>query len=103
MNTHNKAQITYAQVKCVLKDSSYDTPLSRILMFAILATCASSSSTKNISQLKIKNQIQRSHSKRGTQCMLSPIGLPLFSNRLSIRLTQDQKGLSKACNGAECK
>ncbi|KAG5605921.1 hypothetical protein H5410_027413, partial [Solanum commersonii] len=30
-------------------------------------------------------------------------GFPLFSNRLSIRLTQDQKGLSKACNGDECK
>ncbi|KAG5612218.1 hypothetical protein H5410_023499 [Solanum commersonii] len=35
--------------------------------------------------------------------MFSPIGLPLFFNRLSIRLTQDQKGLSKACNGDECK
>ncbi|KAG5570236.1 hypothetical protein H5410_060002, partial [Solanum commersonii] len=30
-------------------------------------------------------------------------GLPLFSNRLSIRFTQDQKGLSKAYNGDECK
>ncbi|KAG5586167.1 hypothetical protein H5410_046601, partial [Solanum commersonii] len=30
-------------------------------------------------------------------------GLPLFSNRLSVRLTEDQKGLFKACNGAECK
>ena len=37
------------------------------------------------------------------KCMTSPIGLPLFSNRLSIRLTQDQKGISKACNGVECK
>ncbi|KAG5599117.1 hypothetical protein H5410_030487 [Solanum commersonii] len=35
--------------------------------------------------------------------MLSPIGLPLFSNRLLIRLTEDEKCLSKACNGAECK
>ncbi|KAG5571847.1 hypothetical protein H5410_061613 [Solanum commersonii] len=35
--------------------------------------------------------------------MFSPIGLSLFSNRLLIRLTQDKKGLSKACNGAECK
>ncbi|KAG5571463.1 hypothetical protein H5410_061229 [Solanum commersonii] len=47
--------------------------------------------------------MQRSHSKRGTQCMFSPIGLPLFSNRLSIWFTQDQRGLSKACNGDECK
>ncbi|KAG5585259.1 hypothetical protein H5410_045693 [Solanum commersonii] len=35
--------------------------------------------------------------------MLSPIGLPEFSNRHSFQLTQDQKGLSKDCNGAECK
>uniref|UniRef100_A0A0V0GL24 Putative ovule protein n=1 Tax=Solanum chacoense TaxID=4108 RepID=A0A0V0GL24_SOLCH len=56
-----------------------------------------------VNQFKIRNQMQCSHSKRGTQCMFSPIGLPLFSNQLSIRLTQDQKGLSKACNGDECK
>ncbi|KAG5576979.1 hypothetical protein H5410_057113 [Solanum commersonii] len=56
-----------------------------------------------VNQLKIKNQMQRSHSKRGTQCMFLPIGLPLFSNRLSIRLTQDQKGHYKACNRDECK
>ncbi|KAG5572109.1 hypothetical protein H5410_061875, partial [Solanum commersonii] len=31
------------------------------------------------------------------------IGLPLFSNRLSIWFTQDQKGISKACNRDECK
>ncbi|KAG5631842.1 hypothetical protein H5410_003559, partial [Solanum commersonii] len=42
----------------------------------------------DMSQVKIRNQIQRSHSKKGTQCMFSPI---------------DQKGLSKTCNGAECK
>ncbi|KAG5586179.1 hypothetical protein H5410_046613, partial [Solanum commersonii] len=30
-------------------------------------------------------------------------GLPLLSKRLLIRLTQDQKGLSKSCNGADCK
>ncbi|KAG5595949.1 hypothetical protein H5410_037181 [Solanum commersonii] len=58
---------------------------------------------RKVNQFKIRNQMQRSHSKRETQCILSPIGLPLFSNRLLIRLTQDQKGLSKACNGAECK
>ncbi|KAG5631839.1 hypothetical protein H5410_003556 [Solanum commersonii] len=56
-----------------------------------------------VNQFKIRNPMQRSNKKRGTQCMFSPIGLPLFSNRLSIRFTQDQKGLSKACNGAECK
>ncbi|KAG5571622.1 hypothetical protein H5410_061388, partial [Solanum commersonii] len=48
MNIHNKIQITYAKINCVLKDSSCDTPLPEILMVAILATCASSSSTKSI-------------------------------------------------------
>ncbi|KAG5591149.1 hypothetical protein H5410_041663 [Solanum commersonii] len=56
-----------------------------------------------VNQFKIRNPMQHSHSKRGTQCMLLPLGLPLFSNRLSIQFTQDQKGLSKACNGDECK
>ncbi|KAG5630757.1 hypothetical protein H5410_002474 [Solanum commersonii] len=37
-----------AQINCVLKDSSCDTPLPEILMLAILATCASSISTKSI-------------------------------------------------------
>ncbi|KAG5586358.1 hypothetical protein H5410_046792, partial [Solanum commersonii] len=46
MNAHNKTQFTYARVTCVLKDSNCDTPLPKILMLAILATCASSSSTK---------------------------------------------------------
>ncbi|KAG5620377.1 hypothetical protein H5410_005595, partial [Solanum commersonii] len=45
-------------------------------------------SRTGVNQFKIRNQMQRSHSKRVTQCMFSPI---------------DQKGISKACNGAECK
>ncbi|KAG5600560.1 hypothetical protein H5410_031930, partial [Solanum commersonii] len=85
MNVHNKIEITHAKINCVLKDSSGDTPLPKILMLAILATCTSSSSTIN------QEQMQRSHSKRGTKCMFSAIGLPLFSNRLSIWLTQDKK------------
>ena len=47
-------------------------------------------SQKEVNQFKIRNPMQRSHSKRRTQCIFSPIGLPLFSNRLSIRFTQDQ-------------
>ncbi|KAG5615024.1 hypothetical protein H5410_014848, partial [Solanum commersonii] len=47
MNIHNKIQITYAQINCVLKDSSCDIPLPEILVLAILATCESLSSTKN--------------------------------------------------------
>ncbi|KAG5631638.1 hypothetical protein H5410_003355 [Solanum commersonii] len=35
--------------------------------------------------------------------MTSPIGLPIFSNQHLLQLTQDQKGLFKACNEAECK
>ncbi|KAG5631209.1 hypothetical protein H5410_002926 [Solanum commersonii] len=35
--------------------------------------------------------------------MTSPIGLPVFSNRHLLQLTQDRKGLFKACNGIECK
>ncbi|KAG5590699.1 hypothetical protein H5410_041213, partial [Solanum commersonii] len=48
MSAHNKTQFTYARINCVLKDSSCDTPLQKILMLAIPATCASSSSTKSI-------------------------------------------------------
>ncbi|KAG5576978.1 hypothetical protein H5410_057112 [Solanum commersonii] len=48
MNIHNKIEVTYAHINCVLKHSSCDTPLPEILMLAILATCASSSSTKSI-------------------------------------------------------
>ncbi|KAG5595937.1 hypothetical protein H5410_037169 [Solanum commersonii] len=64
MNEHNKIKFTYAKIKCALKDSSCDSPISKNLMLAILASNASSSSTI---------------------------------------LTQDKKGLYKACNGAECK
>ncbi|KAG5630623.1 hypothetical protein H5410_002340 [Solanum commersonii] len=35
-------------------------------------------------------------------CITSPIGLPLFSNQHLFQLTQDHKGLFKACNGVEC-
>ncbi|KAG5595638.1 hypothetical protein H5410_036870 [Solanum commersonii] len=46
MNVHNKAQITHARINYILKDSSYDTPLSKILKLTILSSNASSSSTK---------------------------------------------------------
>ncbi|KAG5631952.1 hypothetical protein H5410_003669, partial [Solanum commersonii] len=110
---------TYTKIKCVLKDSSCHTPLPKIVKLAILASNASSSSTKSfecphtnddsiftrkgIINFKFRNQIQHSHSQRGTQCILSPIGLPVFSNLHLFRLFQDHKGLNKACNGAECK
>ena len=119
INVHNKAQLTHARINCALKDSNFDAPLSKILKFTILASNANSSSTKAfecphtnddsiftricIINLKFRNQIQRSHSQRWTQCMLSPIGLPVFSNQHLLQLTQDQKGLLKAYNGVECK
>ncbi|KAG5620007.1 hypothetical protein H5410_005225, partial [Solanum commersonii] len=46
MNIHNKAQLTYARINCILKGSSCHTPLSKILKLTILASNASSSSTK---------------------------------------------------------
>ncbi|KAG5595816.1 hypothetical protein H5410_037048, partial [Solanum commersonii] len=98
MSAQNKTQFTYARINCVIKDSSCDTPLPKILMLTIIGTCASSSSTKS-QELDATFSLK----KRETQCMFSPIGLPLFSNRLSIRLTQDQKDISKAYNGDKCK
>ncbi|KAG5599291.1 hypothetical protein H5410_030661 [Solanum commersonii] len=53
--------------------------------------------------LKFRNQMQCSLSQGRTQWMLSLIGLPVFSNQHLFRLTQDQKGFSKACNGLKCK
>ena len=54
-------------------------------------------------QFKVQESDTMLTLKNGTKCMLSPIGLPLFSSQQSFLLYQDQKGLSKACNGAECK
>ncbi|KAG5599997.1 hypothetical protein H5410_031367 [Solanum commersonii] len=46
MNAHNKTQLTHARINCALKDSSCDSPLSKILKFTIFASNVSSSSTK---------------------------------------------------------
>ncbi|KAG5606422.1 hypothetical protein H5410_027914, partial [Solanum commersonii] len=46
MNAHNKTQLTHARINCALKDSSCGSPLSKMLKFIILASNASSSSTK---------------------------------------------------------
>ncbi|KAG5571376.1 hypothetical protein H5410_061142 [Solanum commersonii] len=48
MSAHNKTQFTYARINYVLKDSSCDTPLPKILMLTNLATCASSTQPKSI-------------------------------------------------------
>ncbi|KAG5595450.1 hypothetical protein H5410_036682 [Solanum commersonii] len=76
-NAHNKTQFSYAKIKCALKDSSYDSPISKNLMLTILVLNASSSSTKVFKcphtnddsifirkgtiNLKFRNQIQCSH------------------------------------------
>ncbi|KAG5580498.1 hypothetical protein H5410_051125, partial [Solanum commersonii] len=87
MNAHNKTKFTYARITCVLKDSNCDTPLPKILMLAILRTCASSSSTK-VSKCPHESDTMLTL-KKETQCMFSPI--------------DKKKGLFKACNGAKCK
>ncbi|KAG5571354.1 hypothetical protein H5410_061120 [Solanum commersonii] len=76
MNAHNKTQLTHGRINCALKDSSCDSPLSKNLKLTLLASDASSNSTK---------------------------GCLVFSNQHLLQLAQDQKGLIKACNGAECK
>ncbi|KAG5631650.1 hypothetical protein H5410_003367, partial [Solanum commersonii] len=37
MNAHKKTQLTHARINCAPKDSSCDSPLSKILKFTILA------------------------------------------------------------------
>ncbi|KAG5575767.1 hypothetical protein H5410_055901 [Solanum commersonii] len=46
MNAHNKTQFTYEKIKYALKDSSCDSPISTNPMLTILASNASSGSTK---------------------------------------------------------
>ncbi|KAG5610283.1 hypothetical protein H5410_021564 [Solanum commersonii] len=92
MSAHNKTQFTDARINCVLKDSSYDTPLPKILMLAILASNASSSSTK---------AFECPHTNDDS--IFTRKGLPEFSNQHLLRLSPDHKGLNKACNGVECK
>ncbi|KAG5594461.1 hypothetical protein H5410_035693 [Solanum commersonii] len=46
MNAHNKTQLTHTRINCALKDSSCDLPLSKMFRFTILASNASSVSTK---------------------------------------------------------
>ena len=55
MNVHNKTQFAYGRINCVLNDSCCDTTLPKILKLAILASNASSSSTKVLKFPHIKN------------------------------------------------
>ncbi|WMV24751.1 hypothetical protein MTR67_018136, partial [Solanum verrucosum] len=58
-------------------------------------------SHKEVNEFKIRNQMQRSHSKRGTQCMLLPIGLPLFSDRSSVWSPKIKQVILKLVMGAK--
>ena len=55
MNAHKKTQLTNARINCALKDSSCDSPLSKTLKLTILASNASSSSTKVLEFPHAKN------------------------------------------------
>ncbi|KAG5615089.1 hypothetical protein H5410_014913, partial [Solanum commersonii] len=55
MNVQKKTQLTHARINCVLKYSSCDSQLSKILKFTILASNASSSLTKVLKCPHTKN------------------------------------------------
>ncbi|KAG5577369.1 hypothetical protein H5410_057503 [Solanum commersonii] len=55
MNAHKKTQLIHAMINCALKDSSCDSPLSKNLKLTMLASNASSSSTKVIKCHHTKN------------------------------------------------
>ena len=61
MNVHNKTQLTHTRINCILKDSSCDTPLSKILKLTILASNASSSLTKVFKCPHTKNDFIFTH------------------------------------------
>ncbi|KAK6787585.1 hypothetical protein RDI58_016110 [Solanum bulbocastanum] len=79
MNAHNKTKLTHARINCALKGSNCDSPLSKIFKFTILASNASSISTKVLkyphnkddsiftqffNNLYLRNRTQLSHSQR---------------------------------------
>ncbi|KAG5631399.1 hypothetical protein H5410_003116 [Solanum commersonii] len=115
MNVHDKTQTIYESINCVLKDSSCDTPLSKILKLVLLASNASSSSTKAFECPHTNDDSIFTHKciinlrfridttpflQRGTQCILSPIGLPLFfwSTLLSALSRSKRKVRLKGCS-----
>ncbi|KAG5591339.1 hypothetical protein H5410_041853 [Solanum commersonii] len=88
----HKTQFTYAMINRVLKHSNCDTPLPKILKLIILASNASSNSTKAFECPHIIDD-----------SIFTRKGLPVFSNQHLFRLSQDHKGLNESCNGVECK
>ena len=95
---HNKTQVTHARFKCAFKNSSCDSPLSKILNFTLLASNSSSSST-NVQELlntKIDSIFKGNGSKiltltKMNTCMITPLGLTLIFNQYFFQLTQNHK------------
>ncbi|KAG5585783.1 hypothetical protein H5410_046217, partial [Solanum commersonii] len=102
MNAHNKTQFTYARITCVLKDSNCDTPLPKILILAILVTCASSSSTK-VSKCPHELDTMLTLKKRNTMHVFTHRCALIFQLSFDLAYSRSRKGLSKACSEAECK
>ncbi|KAG5610348.1 hypothetical protein H5410_021629 [Solanum commersonii] len=92
MDAHNKTQFTYAKIHCALKDSSCDSPLSKNLMFTILGSNASSSSTIVFKCPHTKNDSIFTHNE------LARIFQSAFVSTHSRSLRS-----FKACNRAEYK
>ncbi|KAG5614957.1 hypothetical protein H5410_014781, partial [Solanum commersonii] len=118
MNAHNKTQLLMqrsnvpSKIQVVTHQYQINSCSQYLLQMQVQAQpkCSNAPSQGMIPyshtmvyNLKFRNQMQHSHSQRRTQCIISPISLPVFSNQYLLQLTQDQKGLFKACNGVECK
>ncbi|KAG5631367.1 hypothetical protein H5410_003084 [Solanum commersonii] len=95
MNAHKGIQLTHARINCVLKYSSCDSPLPKNLKLTLQLPMQVQAQQK----IKCNGHIHKDE----TQCIISPIGLPVFSNQHFHQLTQHLKGLFKASNGVEFK
>jgi len=92
MNAHKKTQHTHARINCALKDSSCDSPLSKILKFTILTSNASSSSTKVIKFPHTKNDSIFTHmiqqfkvlESNGTLTLTKMNTMHEFTHRLAL-------------------
>ncbi|KAG5630079.1 hypothetical protein H5410_001796, partial [Solanum commersonii] len=96
MNIYNKSQSTYAKFNHVVKDSSCDTPLPKILIIAILATCENSSSTKRI--------ICNAHTKkRNTIHVFTHRFVLIFQSTFELAYSRSKKVFSRLIMGLSAK
>lgn len=82
MNVHKKTQLTHARIKCALKDSSCETPLSKNMKLIILASNATLSLTNLIKFPHIKNYYIFTH--KGSQFKLPKLILRLTLTKMNI-------------------